>query len=63
MMLGLGAEPTDCGVVYTNFQCDFSAGFALIKQGENVILSLLGDGFHDEMEESGGVLGPNFEPN
>ena len=50
----LGPKPADCGVVYINFLCDFSAGLALIKQGENVILSLLGDGFHDGLAEAGG---------
>ncbi len=59
----LGAKPAHCGIVYTNFQCDFSARLSLIKQGENVILSLLGDGLHDGMAEAGGVLGLNFELN
>ena len=35
----LGEKPDDFRVVYTNFQCDFLSGFALIKQGEDVILS------------------------
>ena len=58
-----GENPDDLRVVYTNFQGDFLSGFALIKQGEDVILSLLGDGLHDEMAEAGGVLGLYLEPN
>ena len=59
----LGVKPAHCGIVYTNFQHGFSARLSLIKQGENVILSLLGDGLHDGMAESGGVLRLNLRLN
>ena len=59
----LVAKPAHCGIVYINFQCNFFARLPLIKQGENVILSLLRDGLHDGMAEAGGVLGLNFELN
>ena len=59
----LGVKPDYCGVVYTSFQCSLSARLALIKQGGNVNLSLLGDGLHDGMAESGGVLGLNLRLN
>ena len=59
----LGGNPDDLRVMYTNFQCNFVSGFALIKQGEDVILTLLGDGLHDEMAEAGGILGLDLEPN
>ncbi len=55
----LGAKPAHCGIVYTNFQHDFSARLSLIKQGENVILSLLGDGLHDGMAEALIIMGYN----
>ena len=41
----------------------FSVGLALIRQGKNVILKLLGDGLHDGMAEAGGVLCLNFKLN
>ena len=59
----LGAEPVHCRVVHTNSKCNFSAGLALVKQGENIILGLLGDGFHDGMAECGGVWGLDFKLN
>ena len=59
----LREKPDDFRVVYTNFQCNFLSEFALIKQGEDVILSLLGHGLHDEMAEARGVLGLYLEPN
>ena len=37
----------DSGMVDTNFLSNLPAGFALFKQREDVILSLLGKGFHD----------------
>ena len=59
----LREKPDNFRVVYTNLQCNFVSGFALIKQGEDVILTLLGDGLHDEMAEAGGILGLDLEPN
>ena len=59
----LGEKPDDFRVVCTNFQCSFLSGFALIKQGEDVIPSSLGDGLHDQMGEAGGVLGLYLEHN
>ena len=38
----------DSRVVDTNFLSNLPAGFALFKQGDDVILSLLGNGFHDD---------------
>ncbi len=59
----LGANSVNCGGVDINFQHDFHEGLALIKQVENVILSLLGDGLHDGVAEAGGVLCLNFKLN
>src|SRR6266436_6595797 len=38
----------DSRVVHTNFLSNLPAGFALFKQEDDVILSLLGNGFHDD---------------
>ena len=51
-----GAKPDDFRVVYTNSWSDFLSGSALIKQGEDVIMSLLGDGLHDELAEAGALI-------
>ena len=59
----LGEKPDDFRVVCTNFHCNFLSGFSLIKQGEDGILNLLGDGLHDEMAEAGGVSSLYLEPN
>ena len=58
--LGLGngrtmleAKPDEFKIVYTSFQCYFLSGFALIQWGEDVILSLLGDGLHQQSRPVG----------
>ena len=38
----------DSRVVDTNLLSNLPAGFALFKQGDDIILSLLGNGFHDD---------------